>query len=98
MIINRRLVIQLTKMKEKERNLFLHTKRSEIIFFHLKSMLKKMTEEAIEKTETDLAQKFLDIKSDIVLYEAGERFPGAVCDITMVSGNPGVDSSAEMVM
>lgn len=85
MVITRAFVIRLTKMKETDRSMFLHTNRQAINFHHLSAMLKTLSDEALEKSETELAEKFSDIKTEIVLYEAHQRMPHCVSDIELVS-------------
>ncbi|MEP7375550.1 MAG: hypothetical protein ABI675_19550 [Chitinophagaceae bacterium] len=87
MKITNAFIIRLVKMPEQERTQFLHENRDEIDFTALGTRVKEMASEALMKDEYGLADKFIAIKEDIVLYESRQRHPGAVDDVLIVT-NP----------
>lgn len=85
MHITSALITRLVAMPDSVRNQFIQDNKASIDFIQLNHRLKEMANEAVEKTDPELAEKLLDIKADVSLYEALQRFPAAVQEIQLVS-------------
>lgn len=85
MNITTAFIINLAKMPEPQRNHFLHINRRLIDFAQLMKRLKEMADQFIETYEYEMAEKMFDIKADVSLYEALQRFPAAVDDVVLVA-------------
>lgn len=83
MNITHAFIVRLTKMPERERNDFLEAHREVIDFTLLSAKVKDLASQAIEKDEHVMADKLLDIKADICMYQAIQRFPSAVQEYTL---------------
>ncbi len=83
MNITNAFIIRLAKMPERERNAFLEAHKEVIDFTALSARIKECANLSIEKGEHEMAEVLFDIKADISLYQAMQRFPAAVKDYTL---------------
>lgn len=84
MNISNTFITSLAKMPGADRNMFLEENKSAIDFTGLSKKLRTMVEVSVEKGELELAEKYLDIKADIALYEALGRMPAAVSNVQII--------------